>query len=242
VRGRQAGAPGVGLLLTLLAACAARSPSAPTAPVEGGRARLQTIAVFPFDNNAVTDRERLDFLRDWLADAMAERIVQAGEMRVVERRELLRILEEQKLGGSDLAASETRLRLGRIVGAQTLLFGGFSALAEQMQIDARIVDAESGVVLQSLSVRGDAGATRQLAGQLSDQLLSGLGLRVTRQALAAGLTDDRSLAAAEHYYQGVALERAGRIDEAIDSYKKALELDRNDVGARDRLQKLLAAP
>ncbi len=233
---RLASALGVSLLVTLLGACASRKPAV---PAEGGRTRLQTIAVFPFDNNAVTDRERLDFLREWLADAMAERIGQSGEMRVVERRELLRILEEQKLGGSELAASETRLRLGRIAGAQTLLFGGFSALAEQMQIDARIVDAESGVVLQSLSVRGDAGAARQLAAQLSDQLLSGLGLRITRQALAAGLTDNRSLAAAEHYYEGLALERAGKTEEAIDSYRKALELDRNDAGARERLQKLL---
>jgi tetratricopeptide (TPR) repeat protein len=171
---------------------------------------------------------------------MAERIANSGEMRVVERRELVRILAEQKLGASELASSEARLRLGRIAGAQTLLFGGFSALAEKMQIDARIVDAESGTVLQSLSVGGDAGAARQLADQLSDQLLNGLGLRVTRQALAAGLADDRSLAAAEHYYQGLAAEKAGRIDEAIESYRTALELDRDDAGARERLKNLLA--
>lgn len=233
---RLARALGIGLLVILTGACASRKPAA---PAEGGRTRLQTIAVFPFDNNAVTDRERLDFLRDWLADAMAERVTQSGEMRVVERGELVRILEEQKLGSSALASGETRLRLGRIAGAQTLLFGGFSAIAEQMQIDARIVDAESGVVLQSLSVQGDAGAARQLAGQLSDQLLSGLGLRVTRQALAAGLTDNRSLAAAEHYYQGLAFEKAGKTEEAIESYRKALELDHNDASARERLQKLL---
>lgn len=229
----------VSLLATLLGACASRRPVAPAEDRGEGRARLQTIAVFPFDNNAVTDRERLDFLREWLPDTFAERITQSGEMRVVERRELLRILQEQKLAASELAASETRVRLGRITGAQTLLFGGFSAIAEQMQIDARIVDAESGVVLQSLSVRGDAGAARQLAGQLSDQLLSGLGLRITRQAVAAGLAENRALAAAEHYYAGLAAERSGKTDEAIDSYQKALELNHDDAAARERLEKLL---
>jgi len=229
----------VSLLATFLGGCAARRPAVPAESRGEGRTRLQTIAVFPFDNNAVTDRERLDFLREWLPDAFAERITQSGEMRVVERRELLRILQEQKLAASDLAARETRLRLGRITGAQTLLFGGFSALAEQMQIDARIVDAESGVVLQSLSVRGDAGAARQLAGQLSDQLLNGLGLRATRQAVSAGLADSRSLAAAEHYYNGLAAERDGKTEEAIDSYQKALELNHDDATARERLEKLL---
>lgn len=237
---RVAAVVAVGVLSTLLGACGARKPAAPTAPTEGGRGRLQTIAVFPFENNAVTDRERLDFLSGWLPDAMAERIVQSGEMRVVERRALLRILEEQKLGSSALASKEAQIRLGKIAGAQTLLFGGFSAIADQMQIDARIVDAESGVVLQSLSVQGDAGGARQLAEHLSQQIVSGLGLRATKQAMAAGLADDRSLAAAEHYYQGLALERAGKTDEAIESYKKALELDRNDASAREHLQKLLA--
>jgi tetratricopeptide (TPR) repeat protein len=229
----------VGLLATLLAACAAHRPTAPAAAGGADRARLQTIAVFPFDNNAVTDRERLDFLREWLPDAFAERITQSGEMRVVERRELLRILQEQKVAASELAARETRVRLGRITGAQTLLFGGFSAVAEQMQIDARIVDAESGVVLQSLSVRGDAAAARQLAGQLADQLLSGLGLRITRQAVSAGLADSRALAAAEHYYAGLSAERSGKTDEAIDSYQKALELNRDDAAAREHLEQLL---
>jgi tetratricopeptide (TPR) repeat protein len=236
----RAGTLAICLLLSLLAACAARKSPTP-APAESGPTNVQTIAVFPFDNDAATDRERLDFLREWLPDAMAARIVQAGGMRVIDRGELLRMLAEQKVSLSDLKTSETRLRLGGIVGAQTLVFGAFSALGDQIQIDAHIVAAENAVVLQSLSIQGATAATRQLAARLSDQLLSGLGLRVTRQTLAAGLRDDRALAAAEHYYQGLALERAGKAEEAIDSYKKAVELDQNDVGARERLQKLLDA-
>jgi TolB-like protein len=225
----------LGLGLLLVAACAARRPPPPPAPADGGRTRV--IAVFPFDNDAETDRQRLDFLRGWLSEAMAARIAQAGGMRVVERGELRRILDEQKLGG-DLASSETRFKLGRAVGAQILLVGGFSMVLEELQIDARIVDTRSGDVLRSITVRGDTRAMRHLAGQVSDQLLSALGLRVTRPALAPGLADDRSLVAAEHYYRGVVFERAGRTDEAIDSYEKVLGLDANDVVARERLERL----
>jgi curli biogenesis system outer membrane secretion channel CsgG len=231
-----AAALGVSVLVTLAGGCASRRPAA---PAPAARGRLQTIAVFPFDNHAVTDRDRLDFLREWLPDMLANRLAQSGEMRVVERRELLRILEEQKLGASELASNEGRLRLGRIVGAQTLLFGGFSAVAEQMQIDARVVDAESGVVLRSLNVAGETGAARQLADQLSDRLADGLGIQLTRQAIAANLADDRALAAAEHYYRGLALERQGATDAAIDAYRQALELDHNDAGSREHLEKLL---
>jgi curli biogenesis system outer membrane secretion channel CsgG len=226
---------GVSALVTLLGACSTRPPATPAV----GRGRVQTIAVFPFENHAVTDRDRLDFLRDWLPDALGSRLAQSGEMRVVERRELLRVLEEQKLGASELASNEGRLRLGRMAGAQTLLFGGFSAVAEQMQIDARVVDAESGVVLQSLNVAGQAGAARDLASQLSDRLVDGLGLKLTRQAIATNLAGSQALAAAEHYYRGLAQERQGATDEAIESYRQALELDHNDAGAREHLEKLL---
>jgi predicted TPR repeat methyltransferase len=51
---------------------------------------------------------------------------------------------------------------------------------------------------------------------------------------------DRALEEAELYYQGLRQEKAGQTDQAIESYRKALEIDSNDREARERLRKLLA--
>ncbi|MGH7897373.1 MAG: FlgO family outer membrane protein [Candidatus Binatia bacterium] len=235
-------------VLTLLAACAATpaAKSAPAAQAKTARAeapssRRQTVAVFPFENNAVTGRERLDFLSEWLADSFAARLHESGELRVVERRELLKILEEQKLGSSALASKEGRLQLGKIAGAQTIVFGNFSAIEDVLQLNARIVDVESGVVLKTLAARGKAAEARAVGQQLSQDLGQGLGVTLARSAEAAALTDNRALQEAELFYRGVDQERRGEIDAAIESYRKALELDPNDKEARERLKKLLGA-
>ena len=199
------------------------------------------MAVFPFDNQAVTGRERLDFLRDWLADAVAARLQESGELRVVERRALLKILEEQKLGSSALASKEGRLRLGKMAGAQTMLFGGFTAIGDTLRIDARIVDAESGLVVKSSSVGGSAGQARRLGDDLAGRLAQDLGLNLAHRTRETGVTDDRALEAAESYYAGLALEKSGHADEAIERFRRALELNHDDEEARAHLKKLLGA-
>jgi curli biogenesis system outer membrane secretion channel CsgG len=226
-----------------LGACSSTSTSKPTAaaPAPPVSLRRQTVAVFPFANDGVPGHERLDFLGDWLADSMGAALQSSGELRVVERRELLKILQEQKLGSSALASKEGRLELGKIAGAQTLIFGNFAAVADVLQISARIVDVESGVILKSSSVHGDVDSARTLGQDLSRHLAQDLGISIARAAQASGVASDRALAEAELFYQGVRLEREGESDRAIELYRQALAIDPNDREAKERLRKLLSA-
>ena len=232
--------------------CAAPAPAPPAAetvaaaparpPVPDETRRRQTVAVYPFDNNAITGRERLDFLSEWLPDVIGGTLREAGELRLVERRELLRILQEQKLGASDLASKEGRLRLGKMAGAQTLVFGGFTAVGETLRMDARVVDAESGLVVRTTGVQGAPQEARDLGRRLAADVAGGLGLDVSRRVTAAGVADDRALRAAEHFYRGVSLEKEGKKEQAIEAYRRAIEINRGDEEARRRLKQLLGAP
>jgi curli biogenesis system outer membrane secretion channel CsgG len=238
------------MALAFLAGCAtstvpqgtpAGAAPAPTAKREAGPSlRRQTVAVLPFSNDGVAGHERLDFLRDWLPDKIGAALASSGELRVVERRELLRVLQEQKLGSSALASNEGRVELGKMAGAQTLVFGGFAAIGDVLQLSARIVDVETGVILRSAIERGDVASARTLGEKLSEKLATNLGITVAKGTSAA-LADDRALAEAELYYQGLAEERRGETDKAIESYRKALEIDPNDGEARRHLVKLLGA-
>jgi curli biogenesis system outer membrane secretion channel CsgG len=212
-------------------------PAAAPAPAS---LRRQTVAVFPFANDGVSGYERLDFLREWLADSVAAALESSSELRVVERRELVKILEEQKLGSSALASKEGQLRLGKISGAQTLVFGDFIAIGDVLQMNGRIVDVESGVVLKSASARGSVESARAVGEDLTRRLAENLGITVARATAAAGVAGNRALEEAELFYRGLALEKKGQRDEAIESYRRALEIDPNDREARERLQKLLA--
>jgi curli biogenesis system outer membrane secretion channel CsgG len=216
------------------AAAAAPRPAAPSV-------RRQTVAVFPFANDSVGAQPRLDFLSDWLADSLAAAFQSSGELRVVERRELLKILAEQKLGSSALASKEGRLELGKIAGAQTMVFGSFGAVADVLQVNARVVDVESGVILRSSTRRGDVAAARQLGEDLSHDVAKDLGVTVDRAAASAGIADSRALEASELFYQGLRQEQRGEDDAAIESFEKALAVDPNDGESRRHLKKLLGA-
>jgi TolB-like protein len=234
----------LGVSLTLwFGACSTTSTTTPAAvpAAPPPSLRRQTVAVFPFANDGVAGYDRLDFLRDWLADSLGAALQSSGELRVVERRELLKILQEQKLGSSALASKEGRLELGKIAGAQTLVFGDFAAVGDVLQITARIVDVESGVILKSSSVRGNVDSPRALGEDLSRRLAQDLGISIARAAQASGIASDRALAEAELFYQGLRLEKQGENDQAIERYRQALEIDPNDREAKERLRKLLSA-
>jgi len=84
-----------------------------------------------------------------LGGQITERFEQASGYLPVERSRLLSVMEELNIGSSDLAASQTRLRLGRLVGARQMVFGAYQVVAEIMRIDIRLVDVASGRILKA---------------------------------------------------------------------------------------------
>ena len=73
-----------------------------------------------------------------------------GDYTVVERTRILRVLEELRLGSSALADEQTRLRVGRLVGARFMVFGGYLVIGGNMRLDLRLVEVETGKVLKAV--------------------------------------------------------------------------------------------
>ena len=84
-----------------------------------------------------------------LAARIIDRFSQSPRYEVVERENLLRVLEEQHLGSSALADEQTRLRLGRIIGCRQMVFGAYQVIGETMRLDIRLVEVSSAKVLKT---------------------------------------------------------------------------------------------
>ncbi len=100
-----------------------------------------------------------------IGEVLGLRIVETARTRglsVVEREKLLLAIEELRLGSSGLADETTRLRLGKIMGARQMVFGGYLTVGNRVRMDLRLVDVQTGKILRTASQTGPAGGIEAL--------------------------------------------------------------------------------
>lgn len=114
----------------------------------GKTATPLTIAVWDFDD-ALHGGAATPELGEVLAGRVTEAVSKKGSYTVVERQRLLLALEELHLGTSALADESTRLRLGKMVGAQRMIFGGYQVIGDKMRLDLRLVNVETGALIKA---------------------------------------------------------------------------------------------
>jgi curli biogenesis system outer membrane secretion channel CsgG len=152
------------LLVALLAGCV----SAPE-PVREAKG----IAVWDMEDLSPMGDGRPD-LGGLLSARVIETLKEKSSYDVVERERLSLVLEEQNLGTSELADESTRLRLGRLVGAQLMIFGGYQVIGGQMRLDIRLVEVETGKILKAgekTVSAGDLAAWLNAATEAATELL-----------------------------------------------------------------------
>ncbi|OGR81072.1 MAG: hypothetical protein A2X32_09010 [Elusimicrobia bacterium GWC2_64_44] len=81
-----------------------------------------------------------------VSDILARGFFTNKDFTLVERSEFNRILSEQKLQASGIVESETQVRLGKMMGAKTILLGNIQKVGKNYQVNVRLVNVESGEV------------------------------------------------------------------------------------------------
>jgi len=187
----------------------------------------KTIAVLYFDNSSISDdQEKLDPLSQGLASMMIQDIAKAGKIRVVERDRINFLVDELKLQQSDLADKSTAVKMGKLVGAQTLLMGGFMKLDNKnFKIFGRLVSVETGEIIRAEEVSGKPSDIFKLQKELVFKILDDMSVEVddnTRQEIRKGT--DAKYEALYHYSLGLALQDKDDYKGAYAQYKKAIKL------------------
>ena len=132
------------LILTVCGLIAGCTPSIQNRPA------INTVAVWQIDDASASGAPGLD-AGEIFSMQIAEEIQDRGRYRVVEREQLNLALEELNLSTTALAEESTRLRLGRLVGARWMIFGAYQVFEKKMRIDLKLVDVETGRILNAVS-------------------------------------------------------------------------------------------
>jgi len=209
-----------------LAAVAAGAATAPGRLIAQPAPALPAVAVWDFDNQSPLPGAG-EFLRRALPENLTAQLLRVPGLRVVERHRLRELLAEQQLAASELADAQARLRLGRIVGAARMVFGGFVVLGEQVQVHVRVVETASSRLLVADEFTGALAGVMQQVELLNRRLARALGGSATPGVAYAA-------AAWEAYDRILELADAGRSDEAVVALQ-ALLARRPDFQPAERL-------
>jgi len=200
----------------------------------------KTIAILYFDNSS--GNSELDVLKKGLADMLISDLSNLNMLRVVERDKLEEIMAELKLSSGREFDASTRQKLGKLLGAETILFGSYFEMMGQFRIDARIVKTETGEIMKSEGVSGVTSDFMKLEKQLVWKIARGLDVRFSdKEESMIMASESISYDATLAYASGLELYDNGQKSEALIKFKQALELSPNFERAQKMIDQLRQA-
>ena len=174
-----------------------------------------TIAVMDFSGGAMINSSDYEALGRGLREILATALAANPSIRVVERAHLQAVLDEQQVSASSAVDPETAVRLGRVLGANHFITGGFLVDAkDHARIDIRSVNVETSEIEYRKTVEGNVSKLFGLLDQMTRELNAGLRLPVARAATAGIVVGSRGDQARATALLGRAIDALRRADTA----------------------------
>ena len=159
------------LLLVLVLLVVAPVPLAAQVPAAAQATFEKTkIAVLDFtlQGQGFETEDMGAIVAEWFITAF----VKAGRFDVVERGLINKILEEQKLSMSGVVDDTTASQIGKLLGVEAIISGSVLKLQNVLEINARIIDVETGSIKAAENVKSAVAIRLQdLVVQMSDKII-----------------------------------------------------------------------
>jgi TolB-like protein len=200
----------------------------------------RTIAVLDFDNNSLFNSAEYEPLTKGFAEIFITELSKVQSIKIVERQRLKTLLDELKLSQSGMLTQDHSLKIGKMLGARHLVFGGFIVTPEKkIRIDVRVVEVETGLTIIASEVTGKTKQVLSLIRKLSRQILEDLDVRLTSQEKKFFKnTGNVPIGAIMQFSKGLDYEDRKQWDRAKSCYLKALQIEPEFQRARNRLLRL----
>jgi len=151
-------------------AAASDAASVSTVPTKSVKSAAPLVAVMAFEGRQVSADEA-----QILSEALAAEMSRSGEVRLMERSQMDKILAEQGFQNSGACSgTECAVEVGQILGIDRMVVGSVGHIGKTFVLSARMVNVGTGEVFRSSS--------RQAQGEI-DQILTSLVPQVAQELL-----------------------------------------------------------
>lgn len=190
-----------------------------------------TVAVLPFVNSAIGQANaELQPLSKGIADLLITSMAQNPAIRVVERENLQRLLDEQNLARDGRVDDATAARIGKLLGAKHMVTGSFvTDRSGTMVITIKSIDTETGRIEYSDMDRGKTDDFLVLVDQVAGKANRGLKLPdltpAARQSSEARTERQRRVPfqAVMMYSRALSAQDAGNKEEALTLFSQTVQ-------------------
>jgi TolB-like protein len=202
------------------------------------------VAVLPFENGGSygKDKEDFDALRRGIAGMLVSELAQNDKLRLVDRDQIQKLLDEQGLAAADRVDAATAAKIGKLVGARYMIAGTFIDLYGDFRVDARIIDVETSEirkVVRSDPKLGDRKQMFKIIQSVAERIIDGASLPPLppekKQAARVRNVPTEALAL---YSRALLYQDKGDRQRAIEFYSKAVSAFPEYTEAKEGLKQL----
>ena len=180
----------------------------------GVQAGTNTLGILGFENK--TGDQQYDWLETGLPEILLTDLSQKQPAPIISQQRILDCLDVDKKADH---THEECVKAARSLGVTRLLQGSLIRLGDKIRIDARVEDAATGQIIMAEKVVGDDPYV------LVDSLTAKVG-QLLNIAPSGGLESlVSSPEAFKEYHLGMEHFWAGRYDDAVDAFKRAIAID-----------------
>ena len=125
----------------------------------------KTIAIMDFGNTS-GDKKLTQWGKEY-AELLTLKLSSDDRFRLVERKEINKILEEVELNRSGYVDTKNAIKIGRILGAQVMVLGILLEINSNLRVDIHLVKPESGKILKADVIEGTRDNLKNMEKELT---------------------------------------------------------------------------
>jgi tetratricopeptide (TPR) repeat protein len=182
----------------------------------------ETIAVMPFEN--VSKSAKYGWIGAGCAESIITKLGKVKGISVLERNQLSRLTKEQELQMSGMVDEGKSIRIGKLLGAQSMIVGSYQIMEKAIKIQVRLLDVETGKVKASAEAKGQVDNLFSLQDELVFSLAARLGF-VLDEEDKSKMANTRTVTAFEYYGKGEEASNKEDYRSAVEWYGKAITQD-----------------
>jgi len=189
----------------------------------------KSVAIATFQN--LTKDKEIDWIGTGFAETLTTKLINVKSIRVFERNQMAKLLEEIKLSMTGIIDEKTATQAGKFIGVEYMVIGSFQKVNERIMVTARLVNVATSEVERSASVKGNYKDLFELQEELTLKLATILEAPISEEEkINIAKPPAKTLSAYEWFAKGknYVEEAPWSLDDlyqALSCFNKAIELE-----------------